>query len=647
MRLGCREMAIGRGMDRKERLLSESKYFSTGQGSGRRAVVRILPILGCGSPMAENRLRYDAEQVRERTDLLSLIGQHIALKKRGGRYTGLCPFHQEKTPSFSVDPQKGFWHCFGCGKGGDAFNFIMQLEHLSFPEAVERLAERAGVRPVETTTYAPQRKEERDLLFEVNAAAAAAFGKALAGRAGAPARRYLEQRGIGPVQFARFGLGYAPAGWDALVTHLAKARYSPELLVKAGLALTRSQGNGQIDRFRNRLMIPIHDRQGRTVAFGGRALTPDDQPKYLNTAETPVFYKSRTLYALHLAADTMASRGRAIVTEGYFDVIACHLAGFTEAVATLGTALGEEHVQVLRRLAERVYLVFDADSAGINAALRSQQLFRDAEMDVRIVRLPAGHDPDTLLRQEGASAFERCLEEALAPVDFELERLRVQFPLEDAESRVRFFRAAAKVLQPLSKLERAEYAARTIDRALGVRGDISGLQQALLAEVTSLDRAAVRRPDARERAASEAPVAARPDVPLEREVLTVLVQNAEFARQMIPNIEADAFTHEKYRAVFCALREQVDRGLPPDVSRLIISDDSVASMIAALVVREPLPSYGTSPDGMVQRLQEEHERRQSQPREFSLDDRAAVEAFMARVRERSSRTAKRILDEGG
>ncbi len=223
--------------------------------------------------MTDIRHSYDVDQVRERTDLLVLIRQYVALKKRGGRYTGLCPFHQEKTPSFSVDPQKGFWKCFGCGKGGDAFTFLMQLEHLTFPEALERLAERAGIHPIATSYDAPKRKEERDFLFEVNAAAAVAFHNALIGQAGAAARAYLLRRGITAEHAARFGLGYAPGGWDALVKHLRGRGFSLEMMTKAGLALARSSGEGYIDRFRNRLMIPIHDRQGRVVAFGGRALT--------------------------------------------------------------------------------------------------------------------------------------------------------------------------------------------------------------------------------------------------------------------------------------------------------------------------------------------------------------------------------------
>lgn len=597
--------------------------------------------------MSDTHHSYDADQVRERTDLLTLIGQYVALKKRGGRYTGLCPFHQEKSPSFSVDPQKGFWHCFGCGKGGDAFSFLMQYEKLTFPEALERLAERAGIQPTQSTE-APRRKEERDLLFEVNAAAAEAFRKGLKGAAGAGARAYLAQRGITPAHAEQFGLGYAPPMWDALVHHLQKRGYAPEMMLKADLARTRTQSTGNFDRFRNRLMIPIHDRQGRVVAFGGRALAPDDQPKYLNTGETPLFHKGRLLYAFHLARDPISKRGRAIVTEGYFDTIACHLAGFTETVATLGTALSEEHVRLLRPMVERVYLVFDADSAGLNAALRSQAIFRQAEVDVRIVRLPGGHDPDTFLREMGAEAFERCLTEALSPVAFELERLLAEHPARDVESRTRLFRAAARLLRPLPGLERTEYTRWLADRWLrGAQGNVADLQQAILGEVAALDRAPHRgnaphieeAPPPDEEATL--PLLPIPTVPLEREVLRAMVQHADFAAQAVILVPLDAFTHPTARVVFQAFCRQVDQEKTPDPRHLAGDNTAMAAVVAALAVADPYLGFEVSPTGAMDRLLEEYEVRTTRPCEVPLEDRAAAEEITATLKERSRRAQQR------
>ena len=595
--------------------------------------------------MPDGRLSYDKDQVRERIDLLALIGQYVALKKRGGRYVGLCPFHQEKTPSFGVDPTKGFWHCFGCGKGGDGFNFLMEIEHLTFPEALERLAERAGIRPIEVLD-APKRKEERDFLFEVNAAAAAAFRKAMLGKAGAAVRAYLENRGITLAHAERFGLGYAPAQWDALTKHLRERGFSIEVMQQADLARARSSGDGCYDRFRNRLMIPIHDRQGRVVAFGGRALSAEDQPKYLNTGDTPVFNKGRTLYALHLAIDGMKQRDRAIVTEGYFDAVACHLAGFTEAVATLGTALSDDHVRELRRFAEKIYLVFDADSAGINAALRGQALFRAAGTEVRIVRLPAGHDPDTLIREGGAEAFERCLAESLSPVTFELDRLVQQHPGRDTENRLRLFRASAAVLQPLPRLERVEYSLWLIDRWLGgARGDVTELQQAILSEVAALDRAPRRReptPPAPGPTDADAPTPAPPpaEVPLERELLAVMVQQPDYAQRAVAELSMEAFTHPGYRAVFAALHRMAGAGTIPDARYIVNDDDAIAATVAALALYD-LPAQQGTLEGLIARLLEEYERRTLAPPPDPLADREAYRAWERKQHERSQRNKQR------
>ncbi len=593
--------------------------------------------------MPETRFSYDVEQVKERTDLLTLIGQYVALRKRGGRYVGLCPFHQEKSPSFGVDPGKGFWHCFGCGKGGDAVSFLMLTEGLEFPEAVERLAERAGIAPIERDAAMTIRKEERDFILEANEAAAAAFRAALRGKAGGQARAYLEGRGLSAADAERFGLGYAPAGWDALTTHLAKRGVSREVLEKAGLALARERG-GLFDRFRNRLMIPIYDRVGRVVGFGGRALVKEDNPKYLNTGETPVFHKSRLLYGLNWGRKAMQERGRAIVTEGYFDTIACHMAGFTEAVATLGTALGEDHVRALRPLADKVYLVFDADSAGVNAALRSQALFRQAGVDVRIVRLPPGHDPDTLLREGGTAAFERCLAGDLSPVEFELDRLLQANPARDAESRVRLFRAAAGVLQPLPPLERAVYAERLAER-IGGAGD-SSLQQAILGEVGRLDRNT--RPTRGEPVAATASV----DLKIEYEILIAAMHDAALATRAA-TLPTEAFTDPGFRTIFAALQAHLASDGTLDVRRIQVPE-ALTSLLTALVVRDPEPIEDLPPDSMLERLREEYHTRTTRAQQTQVAEQAdaqlrgvesgdpeAIRAWQARLREKSRQVEKK------
>ena len=307
-------------------------------------------------------------------------------------------------------------------------------------------------------------------------------------------------------------------------------------------------------------------------------------------------------------------------------------------MATLGTALGEEHVRLLRRFVERVYLVFDADSAGINAALRSQLLFRQAEMDVRIVRLPAGHDPDTLLREQGAEAFEQLLATALAPVEFELEQLITKYPERDSEGRLRLFRAAAKLLQPLPKLDRAEYAVRLIERAMGGQANIRELQQALLGEIANLDRVAHSGVNKNEVHAT--PNTLPRDVPLEREVLAAMVNDVKFATTATMLIPAEAFTLERYRQLFCAFDELITNGKEPEIRWIISDNEQLAATLASLAVYEGIPFTGTEAMKLIDRLLEEYERRLLIPSEIPLE-RDAAEAYTQRVQQLTARADSR------
>ncbi len=559
--------------------------------------------------MAGTIEQFDADEVRTRSDIVSVVGQTVTLKKRGSKYSGLCPFHNEKSPSFTVDADKGFWHCFGCGKGGDVFTFVMQHEHLTFPEAIEKLARRAGIRP-RLVQLDSRRMEEKDYLYSVNAAADDAFRKALRGKAGIQAREYLNNRGITMEHAEKYGLGYAPNGWDFLSNYLIKKSYTDDILVKANLSNFRTSGGGVIDRFRNRLMVTIYDRQNRIVAFGGRALSPDDQPKYLNTSETPIFTKSRTLYALNWAASTIAKKNRAIVTEGYFDTISCHIAGFTETVATLGTALGEEHVRILHRLVGEngiIYLVYDADSAGINAALRGQAIFRAAGADVRIAMLPSGHDPDTLIREQGPGAFELALESALQPVAFELLQLLKKYPGNDTNTRLKLFHAAAEILLPLSDIERAEYAMWLIDHTGGInQGDLARQQSAILSEVKNLERTSRNQ----NKPATPVVVQDKNDLPVERNLLLFIINNVDFARKVIDSgLSADFFTTPEYIKLYQALIDLKNKKLQPDVRNISNENSELLNIVAELSVREMPKNEDIAADDLLERIREEHQRR--------------------------------------
>jgi len=365
------------------------------------------------------------DEIRDRADMVAIIGEHVQLKKAGASWKGLCPFHQEKTPSFQVNPPRHTFYCFGCQKKGDVFSFLMELQGKSFGEVVRELGGRVGVaipeRPM--TPEEQARRGERSRLLDTNAVAAAYFrevlGKLDAGWA------YLESRGIGAEVAATFQLGLAPDAWDGLIQHLEARHIALEPALTVGLVSRRQNGKGHYDKFRNRLMCPVILPAGEVAGFSGRTLIKNDPetPKYLNSPESPVYKKSQLLFGLHAARPSFARRGRALLVEGNFDVIALHQAGFTETVAPLGTALTAEQVETLRRLAPAVVLCLDGDKAGRAAALRAIPLLQAAGVATKVVALPDGEDPDTFVRTRGAPALEERLAAALPATDYFLDQL--------------------------------------------------------------------------------------------------------------------------------------------------------------------------------------------------------------------------------
>lgn len=367
------------------------------------------------------------EEIRSRTDIVGLIGSRVTLKRAGSSFKACCPFHKEKTPSFHVNPVRQTYHCFGCGAHGDVFKFLMTQDGLGFMDAVRQLAEKAGVALDTEVDYAA---EERNRLYAIHAELAAFYRRCLRQISQAePARKYLESRKLGDDIAERFSIGYAPPDRDALVKWGGKHGYPPELLVAAGLLSApnnEDRPDDYYDRFRGRLMFPIADAQGRVVAFSARILDKSHPAKYVNSPETPIFQKSRVLYALDKARQAIVKNPRreALVCEGQIDVIRCHSSGFDTAVASQGTAFTREHVELLKRYADSVLLVFDGDSAGRKAALRTGGLFLEQGLPVRIACLPPGHDPDSLIRDQGPDAFRERLDAAVSLVAFQVRVLR-------------------------------------------------------------------------------------------------------------------------------------------------------------------------------------------------------------------------------
>jgi DNA primase len=365
-------------------------------------------------------------EIRNAADIVEIISEAVVLKKTGRNFVGLCPFHAEKTPSFSVNPEKQIFYCFGCATGGSVFTFLMKHQGMTFPEAVKAVAQRCGIELPrrEMTPVERRRASEREILLGVNRMAMAFYSGILKHpAAGRKARAYLEKRGFAAAIVDRFALGYAPEGWDALIRHLGAGRERLQLLEKAGLVIPRKTGSGCYDRFRDRIIFPIRNAARQVIAFGGRVLD-DGLPKYLNSPETPIYTKGRSLYGIDLAREHCRKSETVFVVEGYFDLLALHQHGIQNAVATLGTALTPEHVRVLRGcIGENgtVVLVYDSDAAGIKAAQRSIGVFEQGYAEARICVLPPGHDPDSFIFEFGAAAFQKAAAEARGIMPFLME----------------------------------------------------------------------------------------------------------------------------------------------------------------------------------------------------------------------------------
>jgi DNA primase len=404
-------------------------------------------------------------RVRDSVDIVDLVSGYVSLKKTGKNHVGLCPFHAEKTPSFSVNPDKQIFHCFGCGVGGDVFKFLELQEGMNFPDAVRSIANRSGILlPSESSPRKDKKEEdERAALLNVVAVAAEYFQKELEGSAGNAARAYLSKRGVSDAIIKDQALGFARPEWDGLLRYLKRKDYTPGLMEKAGLIVKRSEGEGHYDRFRGRIIFPIRDIGGKVIAFGGRVMD-DALPKYLNSPETPLYSKSNVLYCLDKAKDPGRRQGYFIIVEGYLDALACHQYGAKNAVATLGTALTDGHLRLLRRFAQNIVLIFDPDPAGVKAALRGLDLFVASGMKVNVVSLPDGDDPDTFLNKKGYEAFATCLKKSSKFMDFVLDQVVKGGPLASIDEKVT---KAGEMLDVIAKLpsgiERDYYLKKTAE----------------------------------------------------------------------------------------------------------------------------------------------------------------------------------------
>ncbi|MGA7578964.1 MAG: DNA primase [Desulfobaccales bacterium] len=420
-------------------------------------------------------------EIKDAARIEEVVGQYVHLTQKGKNLLGLCPFHADTSPSFTVAPEKGIFHCFGCGAGGNVFSFLMQHQRLSFPEAVEELARRYGI-PLTFKELGPEGSREtrkRTLAYEINQVAAGFYEATLKSAAGRPGRDYLAKRGLTPEVIKAFHLGYAPDEWDSLRRHLQNRGLSLEAAQEAGLLAPRS-GGGFYDRFRNRIIFPIFDRQSRVLAFGGRIIG-QGEPKYLNSPETQLYHKGRTLYGLPQAAEALRQTGVALVVEGYLDLIALQTHGIADVLASLGTALTREQVRLLKNLAPKVVLVYDGDAAGIKAMQRAFPLFAQESLPVRALALPPGQDPDDYAKSRGVEIFKTAWESAQPWFTFMLEGLISSHGLE-VEGRVRILEELRPYFQAIADPVEQDLWLKTAAQRLGV--DESVLRQSLASFAT-------------------------------------------------------------------------------------------------------------------------------------------------------------------
>jgi DNA primase len=487
-----------------------------------------------------------AERVKQQADIVRVVGEYVRLKKSGQNFTGLCPFHAEKSPSFAVHPTKQIYHCFGCGKGGDVFKFVMEMEKCAFPEAIRIVAEKCGIaipRPKERSPEEHKENQQRAVLVEMHREAQTFFVKQLGTPEGRLAAAYLEDRGLSKDTVAQFGIGYAPSGGDALLRHL-KSKYNEKLLVESGLVSRDQNGPRLFDRFRRRITFPISNESGKIVAYGARALG-DDMPKYLNSPETPIYSKSNVLYHMDRAKDGIRRQDFAILVEGYMDAIAVARAGISNVVASCGTSLAEPQIKLLQRFTKRVVVNYDPDAAGQTATERSLSLLLEQDFEVRVLALPPvgdkKADPDLFIRERGKDEYLKQLKEAPPYVDYLIGRAKLM-DLSTGEGKVRAVNFLLPYVQKIpNRILRSEWATRI---AQSLRLD-EPVMRAALSKAAAERRSEVKtKPELVGRAAK----------PVERRLIRMLAETTDFRQELAQRLmDARLYHGLESEKIFAAL----------------------------------------------------------------------------------------------
>jgi len=519
------------------------------------------------------------EEVRSRNDIVDVVSQYVHLQKRGSTYFGLCPFHNEKTPSFSVTPSKQMYYCFGCGAGGNVYTFLMNHENMSFPEAMEMLADRAGIElpKREMTKEERERQDKRTQLLEINKEAAKYFYSMLRGPRGQRALEYFQKRELSAETMQKFGLGYSDQYSNDLYKYLRSKGYKDEILKDSGL-VTLDETRGGRDKFWNRAMFPIMDVNGRVIAFGGRVMG-EGEPKYLNSPETIVFNKSRNLFGLYLAKKT--HREQLILCEGYMDVIALHQAGFDNAVASLGTALTSGHANLLKRYTKEVYLSYDSDGAGVKAALRAIPILKEAGITCKVINMRPHKDPDEFIKALGAEEYQKRIDEAENSFMFTIRMLESDFDLNDPEGKTSFQVAIAdRILEFEEEIERNNYMEAV---AKHYQFSFPNLQKLVISRA---GKGGIVRKEERKPLKSGIQKRTKQDgmQKSERLLLTWICENPKVYQLISPYIKPEDFSDGEYRQVAVEVYKQMEEsgGVNPAKIVSMFTEEEQQRLVAAI-----------------------------------------------------------------
>lgn len=498
------------------------------------------------------------DEILNRVDIVELISGYIPLKKSGRNFKAPCPFHNEKTPSFMVSPERQIYHCFGCGESGNAFKFLMKYERLEFPEAVEYLAKKSGVVLPETKTQDSAVTNLLTQLYKVNELAVEYYALNLASSAATGARAYLAKRGITDESIAHCKLGLALDKWDGLITFMRQKGVTLGVLEKAGLILSKDSGGGYYDRFRGRLIFPIFDVKGRPIAFGARVLD-ETLPKYINSCETPVYVKGKNLYGFHLAKDSVRDLDQVLVVEGYLDFLLPFQHGVCNIVASLGTALTSEQVRMVKRYTHNAVMIYDADQAGQMAALRSLDIFIEEEMSVRVASLPMGFDPDLYVRKFGAEGMRALVEKAENLFDFKLRLLKAKYKANSIEGKAKI---SSEMLSTIAKFKHAVMQSEYVKKLADV---LSIKEEALWSEIKK------ERPRSVTSGQADKPVVSKSsqDNPTEQLLFKLMLEETQLIDRIRRQLDPNEFQDERISQIVTKLFDFVDQGKLIEPSSLI------------------------------------------------------------------------------